>query len=784
MERYICIHGHFYQPPRENPWLEAIELQDSAYPYHDWNARIAAECYAPNAAARILDGQGRIVSIVNNYSQISFNFGPTLLAWLEAQEPEAYQAILAADRESRARYSGHGSAIAQAYNHLIMPLSSLRDRATQVIWGIQDFAHRFGRQPEGMWLPETAVDLETLDLLAEHGIRFTILSPYQARRVRRIDDEAAGDDWPWIDVVDGRIDPSMPYAVRLPSGREIAIFFYDGPISQAVAFEGLLDRGEHLANRLMGAFSESRTHPQLAHIATDGESYGHHHRHGDMALAYALAYIERNDLARLTNYGEFLELYPPTHEVEIAENTSWSCFHGIERWRSDCGCNSGGLRRWSQAWRAPLRAALDWLRDAVAPRFEREGRALLRDPWAARDDYIAVVLDRSPESIDAFLERHAAGRGAAADQATVLKLMELQRHAMLMYTSCGWFFDEISGIETVQILQYAGRVIQLADELFDVDLLREFLDMLELAGSNIHSHRNGRRVYEQLVRPAVVDLPKVAAHYAMSSLFEEYADQTQVYCYRIERQAYQSCASGRMRLAVGRARVTSAITGESALLGFGVLHFGDHNLIGGVRATQDEKRYRALIKGVADAFDRADLSEVLRLLNQQFGQLSYSLKSLFRDEQRKILGPILEAPIAEAEASYRQIYERHTPLLRFLADLGMPLPRDFAVAAEFALGASLRQALAGDELDPPRIMAIIEDAQRVGITLNSNAGLGYTLAQTIERLIEQLRAHPSDLVCLQRLDAAIDLARSLPFQVNFWQPQNTYYELLRTTGPA
>src|SRR5919202_1170925 len=391
MHHYICIHGHFYQPPRENPWLEAIELQDSAAPYHDWNARVTAECYAPNAAARILDGQGRIAAIVNNYARISFNIGPTLLAWLEAQAPDTYHAMLAADRESQTRFAGHGSAIAQAYNHLIMPLASRRDKATQVIWGIQDFVHRFGRQPEGMWLPETAVDLETLELLTAHGIRFTILSPYQALRVRR---------------------------------------------------------GDALADRLLGAFSAARPHPQLVHIATDGESYGHHHPHGDMALASALAAIEREGRARLTNYGEFLALHPPAYEVAIAENTSWSCFHGIERWRHDCGCNAGGQRGWHQAWRGPLRSALDWLRDAIAPRFEQAARKLLRDPWAARDDYLAVVRDRSPGSIAAFLARHAVEGPAgpaglpAADRPTILKDMELQRHALLMYTSCGWFFDE------------------------------------------------------------------------------------------------------------------------------------------------------------------------------------------------------------------------------------------------------------------------------------------------------------------------------------------------------
>jgi alpha-amylase/alpha-mannosidase (GH57 family) len=394
MERYICIHGHFYQPPRENPWLEAIELEDSAYPYHDWNERITAECYATNARSRILDKKDRIVQMVNNYSKISFNFGPTLLAWLEEKSPDVYSAILEADQESRKSFSGHGSALAQAYNHMILPLANRRDKYTQILWGIRDFEHRFKRKPEGMWLPETAVDLETLDILAHHEIRFTILAPHQARRVCSI---GSGK---WSDVGGGKIDPTAAYELDLPSGRTIALFFYDGPVSRAVAFEGLLKSGESFAQRLSGGFSEKRTWPQMVHIATDGETYGHHHRFGDMALAFALYHIESKNIARLTNYGEFLEKHPPTHEVEIFENTSWSCAHGIERWRSDCGCSSGSNPDSHQAWRGPLRGALDWLRDSLAPKYEEMARQFLKDPWKARDEYIHIILDRSPEKLE------------------------------------------------------------------------------------------------------------------------------------------------------------------------------------------------------------------------------------------------------------------------------------------------------------------------------------------------------------------------------------------------
>ena len=388
MDRYLCIHCHFYQPPRENPWLESIELQESAYPYHDWNERITAECYAANASSRILTADNRIIRIVNNYSRISFNFGPTLLSWLEEHAPDTYQAILTADKESQQRCSGHGNAIAQVYNHMIMPLANRRDKQTQVVWGIGDFEHRFGRKPEGMWLAETAVDVETLEVLAEHDIKFTVLAPSQALHERR-----AGTT-KFKNVEGGKIDPTRPYICNLPSGRSINLFFYDGPISRAVAFEGLLDNGETFANRLLSGFADNRRWAQLMHIATDGETYGHHHSKGDMALAYALHHIESNNLAKLTNYGEYLEINPPTHEVEIVENTAWSCVHGVGRWSRDCGCNSGGKPGWNQAWRAPLRAAFDYLRDELAPEYERKASELLHDPWQARDEYINVVLDR------------------------------------------------------------------------------------------------------------------------------------------------------------------------------------------------------------------------------------------------------------------------------------------------------------------------------------------------------------------------------------------------------
>ncbi len=775
MSKFVCIHGHFYQPPRENPWLEAIELQDTAYPYHDWNERIAAESYGPNAASRILDEDGRIVGIVNNYSRISFNFGPTLLAWLEAGEPEVYEAVMAADRDSAKRFDGHGSAMAQAYNHMILPLAAPRDRETQVRWGLADFRRRFGREPEGMWLPETAVDLASLDVLAQHGIKFTVLAPHQAAAVRRIDGGTR-----WVDVAGSRIDPTRPYLQRLPSGKSIAIFFYDGPASRGVAFEGLLTNGKRFAERLLGLFHEHRGWPEIVSIATDGETYGHHHRHGEMALSYALQIIEETDGVALTNYAAYLERFPPTHEVRILEETSWSCAHGIERWRGDCGCATGGQPGWHQRWRQPLREALDWLRDEVAGPYEDAAADLLADPWAARDEYIDVLLDRSRPNVEGWLQRHGARELSAEDATRALKLLELQRHGLLMYTSCGWFFNELSGIETVQVIQYGGRVVQLARELFGADLEPPFVQRLERAESNIPDQGNGRQIYERYVKPAMVDLLKVGGHYAASSIFEPYAERTRIYCYTVDRYAGSAREAGEARLVLGRARIASIITREAEDVTFAVLGMGDHNLNGGIRPFMSDDAFNALDAELARPFSRADLAAVIRLLDRNFPDSTFSLKSLFRDEQRRVLDSILDTTLGEATAVYRNIYEHHAPLMRFLLDLGMPLPTPFRIAADFTLNTELRRVIEADPLDLERARQLLDEARAGNVVLDRES-LGFALRVALERLADRLGEAPSELERLHALQAAAGFARAFPADASPWHTQNVFYNLLRTT---
>lgn len=776
MEKFICVHGHFYQPPRENPWLESVEMQSSASPYHDWNDRICWECYAPNARARLMDGDGRIDRIVSNYSRISFNFGPTLLSWMKEKQPEIHEAIVMADKKAQERFSGHGSALAQAYNHMIMPLANERDKQTQVIWGIRDFESRFGRKPEGMWLPECGADNATLDVLARHGIRFTILSPFQAARVRPLEGEAE-----WQDVNGGKIDPKAPYLVKLPEGRSIVVFFYDGPISRAVAFEKLLVNGESFAGRILGAIDQGRQDDQLVHVATDGESYGHHFQYGDMALAYALHRIEAGDKAKLTVYGEYLEKHPPRQEAEIHQPSAWSCSHGVERWRSDCGCNAGHAG-WNQRWRTPLREALDGLSAGLADFFDKKAREYLREPWKARDDYIDVILDRSDKTMLAFLSRHQTRALNESDQICAIRLLEMQRHAMLMFTSCGWFFDEISGIETVQVIQYAARALQLATELGAENLEAPFLETLEKAKSNIPENQNGRVIFEKFVKPAVMTRETVAAHYAISSLFESYADEAKIFSYTIRQEDRKLWTKGSSKLAVGRIKVIFDVTRNSDVVTYAALYMGGHNLSCGVRHFQDQKSYDSLVDEVGKAFECADFVESIHALDRHFGQTHYSLKNLFRDEQYNVLNQILEATREDIYNSYKSLTDRYASLSHFLNDIQMPPLQSLALAVEFVINAELRKQFENGHPDTERVRLLVDEAKKTNARIEE-AQLAFAVKKHFDRLSEELLKAPEDLDLLDRFANSAALLPVLPHPVNLWKAQNIYDQLRATVLP-
>ena len=768
-DRFVCVHGHFYQPPRENPWLEAVEVQDSARPYHDWNARVTSECYAPNTASRILDGDQRIVEIVNNYRRISFNVGPTLMAWLQEEAPETYARIIAADRASVEDRGGHGNAIAQAYNHMILPLATRRDKETQVVWGIADFRKRFGRDPEGMWLPETAVDTETLEVLAGHGIRFTILAPHQAARVR----PAGQDDW--TDVQGGRVDPSRPYRCPLPSGASIVLFFYDGPIARGVAFEGLLNSGEVFADRLAAGFRPDRQGAQLVHIATDGESYGHHHRFGEMALTHALELIDERNAARLTNYGAFLELSPPDHEVQIVEPTSWSCVHGIERWRGNCGCNAGHAG-WTQEWRKPLREALDWLRDELARVYEEQGARWLRDPWDARNAYVDVILDRSQESVDAFFASYGREDLAPDDRPRVLSLLEMQRHALLMFTSCGWFFDELSGIETVQVVKYAARAVQLAAR-FGPQLEGELIGRLAAAKSNLRRWGDGAQIYRRAVRPSFVTLSRVVAHYAISAIFDSDEADSRVFSYTVRRLDARREESGGHRLGVGLVAVASRITGEAQQAAFAALHLGGTDVQCGVRMDASPEWHEKTKADLVESFLRTGPSEAVRMLDEAFPDSLFALADLFIEARRRILGLITEERLARFEGVYRELYEESRPLIGFMRQSEVPVPPAIIMAAEFTLMKQLEDALTKAPHDPlpDRAFEIARELDEMDLAARATEH-ELLLRRAAEIRTEALRTNPlgPDLEQLHRL---LDLAAALGITVNLWQIQNTYHEV-------
>lgn len=773
--RFVCIHGHFYQPPRENPWLEDVEVEDSAAPYHDWNERITAECYAPNAVSRILDGEGKIIELVSNYEKMSFNFGPTLLSWLDRHRNGVYHQILEADRRSVTDHTGHGNAIAQCYNHAIMPLASRRDKLTQVRWGIADFESRFGREPEGMWLAETAVDTATLQVLAEHGIKFTILSPHQAQAVR-----APGEDW--RDVSHRRIDPTRAYRCQLNEGKHIDLFFYDAPVSHDISFENLLRSGDRFAERLVSSFDNRREHAQLVSVATDGETFGHHFKFGEMALAYALGKIGREGLARITNYAEYLELHPPTHEVKISENTSWSCAHGVERWRSDCGCNSGNTHH-HQRWRGPLREALDWLRDKLDIVFEHQGSALLRDVWAALDDYIAVILDRSAKTRDAFLDKHARHQLPDNEKVNIWRLLEMQRHAALMYTSCGWFFDDISNIETVKNIEYASRSIQLAREASGAELEPQFVALLvKVPGSKPHLS-NGAQVYDVLVKPSITSLKKGLAHYGISSLVEEYAPEQRIFSFEFDRQDYRQEKTLARTIAIGSVNVRSGITRERFEGVFVVLHLGGYDFHCSVRQRLPVDQFEKLVATLFRSINEDSTRDLLRAIDEGFDGESFALKDLFNDERRKIGRLLLGDALERSRDHYRRIYEESSDVMRLLASMKIPAPDSLKRAAEDVLSQRLEQACS--ELKKGTVSesqlsetgaAILREAESLGCTVDLS-GLKDALEEFVYSSLAEYRTHPD----ARKVESALHflrLAERLGVSLDLWRLQNLFWMLL------
>jgi alpha-amylase/alpha-mannosidase (GH57 family) len=778
MDKYVCIHGHFYQPPRENPWLEYVELQDSAYPYHDWNARITEECYRQNAASRILGPDKRIIEIVSNYESISFDFGPTLMYWLESHAPDVYEMVLEADRRSCEKFSGHGCAVAQAYNHMVLPLANTNDKHTQVVWGIEDFKMRFQREPEGMWLPETAVDIPSLEVLAEHGIKFTILAPRQAKRTRPLSGARR-----WRDVNEGDVDTSVPYVCNLPSGRQIAIFFYNGPVSHGIAYGGLLHSGENFAMRMVNSFPDANEQARLVHVATDGESFGHHHHHGDMALAYCLHHIAANRLAKITVYGEFLAKFPPANEVEIWENSSWSCAHGVERWKSNCGCAADQSRSGQQQWRAPLREALDWLRDRLATVFQDRMAAYNAEPWKIRNEYIRVVNDRSMKNVNDFMAKTSGKMLEHHDKVIFLKLLEMQRNAMLMYTSCGWFFDNISGIETVQVMMYASRAMQLCHEVQNWNLEPDFKNMLLNAPTNRRPFANGKEVYEAYVEPARVDLHRVGAHFALSSVFEESSEEKRdIYCYSATIEDFEHVEAGVQVLTTNRTKIRSNITLEEYAVDSAVLYLGDHHLFASVQGRMPDEQFKRIRQELVKAFKKGDSNEVMRLMNVAFDSKNYSLTHLFKDQQRQILNGLLESTWEEIESSFRHIYEHNYAIMAMIRNMNMPLPKALSAPAEFILNEDICTAIQADRIDLNRLRDLAEEAERLSLALDRER-LSFEGSHKINNMASIWESNPEDTELLWSIEKGLEILRGLTPEMDLQHAQNVFFTIAKHKYP-
>ncbi len=766
MDKFICIHGHFYQPPRENPWLEDVEIQESAHPFHDWNARITEECYRQNAASRILGTDRKIKNIVNNYSNMNFNFGPTLLSWLKLHELDVYKSIIEADKESKKKFSGHGSAMAQSYNHMILPLANTRDKHTQVIWGIRDFEQTFNRKPEGMWLPETAVNTDTLEVLAEHGIKFTVLAPRQAQKVRKIGNKK------WSDVKDGSIDTYMPYLYNLPSGKSISIFFYNGDVSHDVAYGGLLHSGENFAGRLLDAFGNETQGPRLVNIATDGESFGHHHNHGEMALAYCIYHIKKQNLARITIYPEFLEKFPPTHEVMIHENSSWSCVHGIERWRSNCGCCGDQSLSGQQQWREPLRNALDFLRDRLGELFGERMSQFTQDPWQARDEYIEAINDRSEENVNKFILK-ITGKLLSEDEKNVfLKLLESQRMGMLMYTSCGWFFDRISGIEAVQVLRYASRAMQLYQDLTDQNLVNDFKNIL-----NKDETAEALKVYEEKIEPIVIDLHRVGAHFALSSIFSEHLEkQQQIYCYKAVMQDYKLASVGYQKLATGRAIINSTIIQETQEVDFATLHMGGYNLFTALTHKLPDEEFKKLREDLENAFYKGDTSEVLRLMNIRYGGKNYSIWHLFKDEQRRIVYELLTDTWEEIERTFRHLYEQNHSIMLLLRKMNMPLPKALAASATYIINHDLGNEIKSSQINTDNLRTLIGEAERLSLELDTET-LRFEASAKISQLMKEFADDPEDLNKLTTIERTLEILEKIVQDMDLQSAQNKFFNV-------
>ncbi len=756
----FVVHGHFYQPPRENPWTGILDREPSAAPHHDWNERVFLECYRSNAYARILDERGRVLRIVNNYEHMSFNFGPTILSWMEAHHPITYGRILHADAVSRER-RGFGNALAQAYNHTILPLDHPRDARTQVRWGLIDFKKRFGRKADGMWLPETAASDDVLAILAEEGVGFTILSPYQAARTR----ELGSTQW-------SRVPPRSNRPYRWlhhdGSGRFVDIFFFDAGKAKEVAFERALSTSQRFMDMLAAGTSD------VAAIATDGETYGHHFIYGDRTLAHAFEREGPHRGVEFTNYAVVRSESIPTHEVELVEGGSaWSCAHGVGRWSRDCGCSSGGGPGQHQRWRAPLRAALAWLRDQTHEVYEEEASALLADPWDARDAY-AEVMHEGPATFEKWSRRFSRKNLSNDDLIRTRTLLEMERQSLLMFTSCAWFHHDVSGIETAQVLKYASRCMDFMEELGRPPVESSFLEALQDAESYIPDEGTGSDVYRRAVSRARVTPKRAVAHIGIESLLEEPANGGRIGGHSFELARFERGQSGPFTLSCGWVKLISESTSRPYQLAFAALHLGGIDFYGTVTDRIGKEAFPELSRNLLDALDESSLPSIVRRMHEIFGPEEFQLTDLLPEGAESLANKVFESLVSRFSEAYANLYRDHGRTLDMLHGAGFKLPAELRAAAEFTLKQRFQEEIArqGQSQDPGAYWHAIEIAQQVTAS-------GYKIDRTeATRVFEHLvnRAVQQAVRTGDEVDAVrglVDLIRKLALPVRFDQAQET-----------
>ena len=755
----LVVHGHFYQPPRENPWTERVPVEPSAAPFHDWNERVTAECYRPNGWARIVDEHERVVALENNFANLSFNVGPTLAAWLAEHDRPVLDQMVAGD-------GAGGGGIAQAYNHLILPLANERDIRTQVRWGLADFEHRFGRVAEGMWLPETAVNDRVLRVLAEEGVRFTVLAPSQARRVRPMHDgRLLGQDEPWIDVDAASLDTRHAYRWCDPQDDSLGVdlVFYDGALSHDVAFGMRTTSAQVLIGRVLGAAAESGG---LVCIAADGETFGHHHHFAERALAYALPVEAPRRGVTVTTIGAFLDANPPVWQADVHES-AWSCVHGVDRWRRDCGCSTGGAPGSQQRWREPLREALDLLRDVGIEVFERRGPDVLADPWAARDDYIEVVLGTT--SIDDFADRHVTG-----DLIEALTLLEQQRHALLMYTSCGWFFWDLAGIETVQCLRYAARALDLLAELDEKPPTHELLDVLARAESNQPGEGTGRDVWERHVLPSRVDAARVVAHVALADLLEGKRPGGRLTSFDVHPVDHVHAERGALTLCAGTVEVVHRRTRRHSRHAYAALHLGGLEVMGAVR-DGDPRRDMGALRALEAALEGGDrITTLLRIIGDDFGPTEFGLEAALPDAADEIVAGAAEALEERFASAYGLLFAENRATFRSLATAGFALPDDLRAAAEVAFDRRLAAELLNHAYDDA--VAVVQEGIETGLRIDgprARDALDRTLLEAVHRAIA------GDGTAVEAALGLLRLAGTLGISLDLGAVQEALYDALR-----